>query len=106
MSATNSDWSLVGAYAMPFLHAEVLTYLNPLRQGYGAVVPVLKSRPEPNHASHSKKCLPHIKQRLKPNDLNISRFYQDVRVEYVPEADIDRIDPDFLRFLMLTPPAI
>ena len=69
------------------------------RKGHGAVVPVLKNRPpEPNHALHSKKCLPHIKQRLNPNDLNISRFYQDVRVEYVPEEDIVRIDPDFLRF--------
>ena len=55
LSATNSDWGLVVACDIPFLNSELLTYLNSLREGYDAVVPVLKSRPEPTHALYSKK---------------------------------------------------
>jgi molybdopterin-guanine dinucleotide biosynthesis protein A len=104
LSAAYSDWGLGVACDMPFLNIELLTYLNSLREWYEAVVPVLKSRPEPTHPLYSKKGLTHIEQRLKPNDLKISRFYQDVRVKYVPEEDIARIDPDFLSFFNVNTP--
>ena len=104
LSATNSDWGLVVACDTPILNSEPLAYPNSLREGYDAVVPVLKSRPEPTHALYSKKCLPHIEQRLKPHNLKISRFYQDVRVKYVPKEDIARIDPDFLNFFNFNTP--
>ena len=54
LSATNSDWSLVVACAMPFLLAELLPYMNSLWEGHGAVVPVLKNRP-PNRTT---RCTP------------------------------------------------
>ena len=69
LSATNSDWGLVVACDMTILNSGPLAYPNSLRERYDAVVPVLKSRPEPTHALYSKKCVPHIKQRLKPNNL-------------------------------------
>ena len=45
---------LVVACGMPLLNSELLTYLNSLREGYEAVVPVLKGRREPTHALYSK----------------------------------------------------
>jgi molybdopterin-guanine dinucleotide biosynthesis protein A len=45
---------LVVACGMPLLNAELLTYLHSLREGYEAVVPVLKGRPESTHALYSK----------------------------------------------------
>jgi len=95
---------LVVACDMPILNSKPLAYPNSLREGYDAVVPVLKSRPEPTHALYSKKCLPHIEQRLKPHNLKISRFYQNIRVKYVPKEGIARIDSDFLNFFNFNTP--
>ena len=39
-----------------------------------------------------------FEERLKADDLKISRFFDEVRVKYVPEEDIARFDPDYLSF--------
>jgi molybdenum cofactor guanylyltransferase len=98
LSAVQEEWGLVVACDMPFLNLELLRYMMSLRAGVAAVVPVLEGRPEPTHALYSRACLPHIEERLKADDLKISRFFDEVRVKYVPEEDIARFDPDYLSF--------
>ena len=61
-------------------------------------MPVIEGRPEPTHAAYSKRCLPHIERRLRANDLKISRFFDDVKVEYVPQGDVDEYDVGHLSF--------
>lgn len=104
LSAAREDWGLVVACDMPFLNPELLMYLLSLRDGFDAVVPVLAGRPEPTHALYAKTCLPHIEQRLKNHDLKISGFFENVRVKYVLEEDIARIDPEFLSFFNVNTP--
>ena len=40
----------------------------------------------------------HIERRLKDNDLKIARFFDDVRVNLVPEDEVRRLDPELLSF--------
>ena len=96
---------MVVACDMPFLNLQLLRHMLSLREGVDAVVPVLEGRPEPTHALYSKACLPHVEERLKADDLKISRFFDQVRVQYVPEEDIARFDPELLSFFNVNSPS-
>ena len=98
LSASQTTWAIVVACDMPFLNLELLRHMLDLREGHDVVVPVLDGRPEPTHAVYSRTCLPHIEKRLQADDLKIARFFDEVRVKYVPQDDLARFDPDFLSF--------
>ena len=98
LSAADGDWGLVVACDMPFLNPDLLRSLLDLKDGHDAVVPVVDGRPEPVHAAYSKACLPHIEARLKARDLKIARFFDEVRVRYLSQEEIERLDPDHLSF--------
>ena len=98
LEAARADWVLVVACDMPFLNVRLLRRILSLRRGRDAVVPVIEGRPEPTHAAYSKRCLPHIEDRLRANDLKISRFFDDVDVEYLPQGEVDELDAGRLSF--------
>ena len=98
LEAARADWALVVACDMPFLNVPLLRLILSLRAGRDAVVPVIEGRPEPTHAVYSKVCLPHIERRLQANDLKISRFFEDVDVEYLPQRAVEELDADHLSF--------
>ena len=98
LSAVDGDWGIVVACDMPFLNVELLKHMLALRDGFDAVVPVRAGHPEPTHALYSKVCLPHIERKLKVDDLKIASFFGDVRVRFVAEEDIIRLDPERLSF--------
>ena len=98
LSAANGDWGIVVACDMPFLNVALLKHMVSLRDGFDAVVPILAGQPEPTHALYSKACLPHIERKLKADELKIANFFSDVRVRFILEDDIDRLDPEHLSF--------
>ncbi len=98
LEAARTGWALVVACDMPFLNVPLLRRILSLRTGRDAVVPVIEGRPEPTHAAYSRRCLPHIERRLQANDLKISRFYENVEVEYIQQHVVDEYDPDHLSF--------
>ena len=98
IEACESEWALVVACDMPFLSLSVFDHMLSIRCEFDAVVPVLNGFPEPAHALYSKACLPHIEKRLVNDDLKIAGFFEDVNIRYVPEDDIDKLDPRHLSF--------
>ncbi|MFQ6027958.1 MAG: molybdenum cofactor guanylyltransferase [Dehalococcoidia bacterium] len=104
LAAMEQEWGLVVACDMPFLNLDLLRHMLSLRQGYDAVVPVLEGRPEPTHALYSKACLAPIEERLQADDLKISGFFDQVRVNYLAEQDLARFDPDYLSFFNVNSP--
>ncbi len=98
LSAADGGWGLVVACDMPFLNVALFEQMLFLRQGFDAVVPVLDGRPEPTHAVYSKACLGPIERKLKANDLKIAGFFDEVRVRYVPQEAIEKLDPERLSF--------
>lgn len=104
LEAARSGWIIAVACDMPFLNLDLLRRMLSLREQADAVVPVIEGRPEPTHALYSKACLPFIEPRLLANDLKISRFFDQVRVEYVSEADVAALDPEFLSFFNVNTP--
>ena len=98
LAAAGGEWNIVVGCDMPFLNTELLRYMLSVREGFDAVVPVVDNWPEPTHAIYSKTCLPHIESRLRADDLKIDRFFSEVRVNFIPEGEVARLDPDRLSF--------
>ena len=98
LSAASNQWGIVAACDMPFLNLDLLSHLLSFRESHDAVVPVLDHRPEPTHAAYSKVCLSAIEARLEADDLKIARFFDDVRVKYVSQRQVEEIDPGRLSF--------
>lgn len=94
LSSASNQWGIVVACDMPFLNLDLLSYLLSFRESHDAVVPVLDDRPEPTHAAYSKVCLSAIEARLEAGDLKIARFFDDVRVKYVSQRRVEKIDPE------------
>ena len=98
LSAANTQWAFVVACDMPFLNVDLVRHMLSLREANDAVVPVTDGYPEPTHAFYSKSCLPHMERRLQNNDLKIARFFDEVAVRFVEEAEVREIDRDLLSF--------
>ncbi len=104
LTAATSEWGIVVACDMPFLNVELFKYMLSLRENHDAVVPVLDGWSEPTHAIYSKVCLPHIEPKLKANELKIIRFFDEVRVRYVEQDEIEKFDPKHLSFFNINTP--
>ena len=104
LSAAANEWAFVVACDMPFLNAELIGRMLSLRTGYDAVVPMLDGYPEPTHSAYSKACLPHIERRLEARRLRIAGFFDDVRVRYVSEEEVDALDAGRLSFFNVNTP--
>ena len=98
LSAARGDHAIVVACDMPFLNTGLLQFMVDLAPDFDVVVPRLDGRPEPLHAVYSKSCLRPIETRLKRQDLKVALFFEEVRVAYVDEEDIDLFDPERLSF--------
>ena len=98
LRAAKTEWAVAVACDMPFLNVPLLEHILSQRERADVVVPVLEGRPEPTHAAYSKACLPHMERRLRANDLKIARFFDEVRVSYVAQSEVERFDPEHLSF--------
>jgi molybdopterin-guanine dinucleotide biosynthesis protein A len=98
LDASAEPWSLVVACDMPFLNRELLRHLIKETSNVDAVVPCLGGQPEPLHALYSKACLAPMERMLQAGQLKIAPLFDAVRVRYVDEETIDRIDPHHLSF--------
>lgn len=98
LDASAEPWSLVVACDMPLLNLELLRHLIGESANVDAVVPSLGGQPEPLHALYSKACLAPMERMLRAGQLKIAPLFEAVRVRYVDEETIDRIDPEHLSF--------
>ena len=104
LTAASNEWGFVVACDMPFLNTALIEHILSLRQGQDAVVPTLDGYPEPTHSAYSKACLPHIERRLEAGQLRIARFFDDVRVRYVQDDEVDALDAERLSFFNVNTP--
>ncbi|MCI0869492.1 MAG: molybdenum cofactor guanylyltransferase [Chloroflexi bacterium] len=96
--AASSQWAFVVACDMPFLNVELMRHMLSMRDGQDVVVPRTDGYPEPTHALYNKSCLPFIEKRLKRDDLKIARFFDEIRVRFLEEAEVRGLDGDLLSF--------
>ena len=90
---------------MPFLCLPLLRYMLPLASGHDVVIPRVGGYLEPLHAIYAKACLPAMAGLLKQGRRQIIAFFDEVRVRYVEEDEVDRFDPRHLSFVNINTPA-
>jgi molybdopterin-guanine dinucleotide biosynthesis protein A len=91
---------------MPFLSTRLLAYLASLSPEMDVVAPRIDGYPEPLHAVYGRACLPAIEARVKAGQLKIIGFYAEVRVRYVDEPELRRIDPELRSFRNVNTPEL
>ncbi len=104
LKAAWHERAVVVACDMPFLNLPLLRYMVSLAARYDVVLPRLGDMAEPLHAVYSRGCLPSIERHLALGRRRIVAFYDEVRVRYVEEAEIDRYDAKHLSFLNVNTP--
>ena len=104
MQAT-SPAVLVLACDMPFVNADLLRFMMArLDADTDIVVPRVNGYPQALHAIYRKTCIPPIREQLEANRLKIIRFYDQMRVRYLDEADYADLDPAGRSFTNLNTP--
>ena len=96
---------LVLACDMPFVNADLLQYMvEQCRDDFDIVVPTVDGYPQGLHAIYKKTCIAPIAEQLAANRLKIIRFYDQMRVRYLDEADYAAFDPQGRSFANLNTP--
>ena len=100
-----SEWLLAIACDMPFIKADLLRYMiAQIDADTDIIVPRVAGYPQGMHALYRKTCLAPIRQQLDADRLKIIRFYDQMRVCYLDEADYAPFDPDGGSFTNLNTP--
>jgi molybdopterin-guanine dinucleotide biosynthesis protein A len=91
---------------MPFVVRPLLDHLIALIPDGDAIVPRLAGEAEPFRAVYARAaCLGPIRAALDANRLRVISFFPQVRVRWVEEDEVDRLDPHHLSFFNVNTPA-
>jgi molybdopterin-guanine dinucleotide biosynthesis protein A len=101
LTAAGHELAWVVACDMPFLNPDFLLLLAAKAGAHDGAVPLKNSQYEPLHAVYRRTCLTAVERRLKIGDLQAFRFYPDVRIRAVPEAEWRSVDPEGLSLVNL-----
>ena len=97
---------LVVAWDMPFVPPALLRRLRDAAVHADAVLPESGSRRglEPLCAYYSPACVPAIERRLDAGDMRVVSFFDDVRVERVPEQEVRTFGDPAVLFMNVNTP--
>ena len=97
---------LVVAWDMPFVPTGLLQALRRAGSRADAALPESGSRRgvEPLCAYYSPACVPAIERRLDASDMRVISFFDDVRVERVPEREVRRFGDPAVLFMNVNTP--
>lgn len=100
-----SEFVLVLACDMPFVNGDLLRFMiAQIDTNIDIVVPRVDGYPQGLHAIYRKTCLQPIHAQLEANRLKIIRFYGQMRVRYLDEADYAPFAADGRSFTNLNTP--
>ncbi len=98
LRAMSGDRLLAVATDMPFLRPALLRYLLTASEGFDVTVPRVDGRTHQLCAVYSRACLPLIDAQLAHGDYKIDRFFSQVRLRIVDEAELRPFDPELRSF--------
>lgn len=88
LGRVQTEFAFVIACDMPFLHREPIRYLVSRLGAQEAIVPCWNNDIEPLHALYSTKLRSRIRDAVGGGARAMRDFLPQVRVEYVPEAEM------------------
>ncbi|MFH1147518.1 MAG: molybdenum cofactor guanylyltransferase [Pseudomonadota bacterium] len=94
----------VSSCDLPFPNKAVVRHLCSLKSGFDAVVPTLEYGYEPLFALYAKSCLGPMKALLESGNFCAYGYYPKVRVRYVKDEELTRLDRDGRSFVNVNTP--
>ncbi len=105
LSAARGEWVMLVACDMPLVQPGVFAFLLSLRSGVDVVMPRVGGREEPLHALYRREaCLPAVERALAAGKHRLIAFLPRVRVRYVEEGELRRVDPGLQSFQNVNTP--
>lgn len=104
LGAVRHPYAFVVACDMPFLEPRLIGHLRSLAEGYDAVVPRREVGLEPLHAVYARHCVSAVLRALESGRRRVISFYEELRVRYVPEAELGQYDPEQRAFFNINTP--
>jgi len=99
LKSSASRYNLVVGCDMPFLKVELLKYMRDKIDSNDIVIPrYAKSYIEPLCAIYSKDCLSVMERNIEAGILSIRRIFPYLKVKYIGEKEIKRVDPELNSF--------
>ena len=89
---------------MPFLNADLIRYMVTIRDDFDVVVPKISWKMEALHGLYDRRCRDRIEALINSGSYQIFRFFSEVSVRFVNEAEVRRFDPDLKSFLNINTP--
>jgi molybdopterin-guanine dinucleotide biosynthesis protein A len=86
---------------MPFFKTELINHLKGRIRGYQGVVVSLKKKIQPLGSIYTKACLPIIEEQLSRKEQRVLSFIERIKIRYVGEEEIKKIDPQLISFFNL-----
>ncbi len=104
-AAAQGDLIMVVACDMPLVQQETFAYLLSLANDVDVVMPRIGGREEPLHAVYRPAtCLPAVEKAIREGRKRLISFLPDVRVRYVDENALRRVDPELISFVNVNTP--
>jgi molybdopterin-guanine dinucleotide biosynthesis protein A len=95
LRAAGSPLCFVLAVDMPFVDPRVVALMLREAEHADVVIAVVDGRHEPMHAVYRRAaCINSIEAAIARGDRRMISFFDDVRVQTVPESSLRAIDPD------------
>ncbi len=101
---SSDEYNFVVACDMPFLNSGLISYMAGLAAGYDIVVPSAGGLLEPLHAVYRRQLIPVIEQEIRKDRKRIRGIFDQARVRYISDEEIDRFDPVRKSFKNLNTP--
>lgn len=106
LAASERERALVVACDMPFLCPRLLSYLLGVSGGYDVVLPRwADGHLEPLHAVYSQTCREAFRRQLGARRFSAIGYLDQVRVRYVDEAEMRKVDRELRSFFNVNTPA-
>jgi molybdopterin-guanine dinucleotide biosynthesis protein A len=101
---SRDEHNFVVACDMPFMNRDLLSFMACLAGSADVIVPKVEGFVEPLHAVYRRSLLPVIEDHIERDQRRIKGIFEDLRVRYVTEEEIDRFDPGRRSFINLNRP--
>jgi len=99
LKSSSSRYNLVVGCDMPFLKVELLQYMRDKIGSNDIIIPrYAKNYIEPLCAIYSKDCLSVMERNIEAGILSIRRIFPYLKVRYIEEKEIKRVDPELNSF--------
>jgi len=93
------EYIVTVACDMPFVNMDLVRYMWERAEGSDIVIPRHKGFVEPLHAIYSRTCLGVMEKNIREQELRIVKIFPSLKVLYVEEEEIKRMDPRARSFM-------